>query len=58
MAGGSLRPVFYVTYMLAELCRRRGRTVLTALGLAIGGGLVVTVTDAANTAPTASLPSS
>jgi len=35
--------VFYVTYMLAELRRRIGRTVLTALGLAIGVGLVVTV---------------
>jgi ABC-type antimicrobial peptide transport system permease subunit len=35
--------VFYVTYMLAELRRRSGRTVLTALGLAIGVGLVVTV---------------
>ena len=36
--------MFYVTYMLAELRRRSGRTVLTALGLAIGVGLVVTVT--------------
>jgi ABC-type antimicrobial peptide transport system permease subunit len=35
--------VFYVTYMLAELRRRSGRTVLTALGLAVGVGLVVTV---------------
>ena len=35
--------MFYVTYMLAELRRRIGRTVLTALGLAIGVGLVVTV---------------
>jgi ABC-type antimicrobial peptide transport system permease subunit len=35
--------VFYVTYMLAELRRRSGRTVLTAFGLAIGVGLVVTV---------------
>jgi putative ABC transport system permease protein len=35
--------MFYVTYMLAELRRRSGRTVLTALGLAIGVGLVVTV---------------
>jgi len=33
-----------VTYMLAELRRRKGRTLLTALGLAIGVGLVVTVT--------------
>jgi len=36
--------VFYLTYMLAELRRRSGRTILTALGLAIGVGLVVTVT--------------
>jgi ABC-type antimicrobial peptide transport system permease subunit len=36
--------MFYVTYMLAELRRRGGRTILTALGLAIGVGLVVTVT--------------
>jgi putative ABC transport system permease protein len=36
--------MFYVTYMLAELRRRSGRTVLTAFGLAIGVGLVVTVT--------------
>jgi ABC-type antimicrobial peptide transport system permease subunit len=35
--------MFYVTYMLAELRRRSGRTVLTALGLAIGVALVVTV---------------
>jgi ABC-type antimicrobial peptide transport system permease subunit len=35
--------MFYVTYMLAELRRRSGRTVLTALGLALGVGLVVTV---------------
>jgi ABC-type antimicrobial peptide transport system permease subunit len=35
--------MFYVGYMLAELRRRRGRTFLTALGLAVGIGLVVTV---------------
>jgi putative ABC transport system permease protein len=35
--------VFYVAYILAELRRRRGRTFLTALGLAVGVGLVVTV---------------
>jgi len=35
--------MFYVIYMLAELRRRSGRTLLTALGLAIGVGLVVTV---------------
>src|SRR3989442_13993965 len=35
--------MFYVTYMLSELRRRSGRTVLTALGLAVGIGVVVTV---------------
>ena len=35
--------MFHVTYMLAELRRRSGRTILTALGLAIGVGLVITV---------------
>jgi ABC-type antimicrobial peptide transport system permease subunit len=35
--------VFFVSYMWAELRRRRGRTLLTALGLAIGVGLVVVV---------------
>jgi ABC-type antimicrobial peptide transport system permease subunit len=36
--------VFYLTYMLSELRRRKGRTLLTALGLGVGVGLVVTVT--------------
>lgn len=36
--------MFYLKYMLSELRRRRGRTLLTALGLAVGVGLVVTVT--------------
>src|SRR5438552_5351105 len=35
--------MFYVTYMFSELRRRKGRTLLTALGLAVGVGLVVTV---------------
>jgi len=35
--------MFFITYMLAELRRRSGRTALTALGLGIGVGLVVTV---------------
>jgi ABC-type antimicrobial peptide transport system permease subunit len=35
--------MFYVTYMLAELRRRLGRTLVTALGLAVGIGLVITV---------------
>jgi ABC-type antimicrobial peptide transport system permease subunit len=36
--------LFYLTYMFAELRRRKGRTLLTAFGLAVGVGLVVTVT--------------
>ena len=35
--------MFYVSYIAAELRRRKGRTFLTALGLAVGVGLVVTV---------------
>ncbi len=35
--------MFFLTYMLSELGRRSGRTVLTALGLGLGVGLVVTV---------------
>jgi ABC-type antimicrobial peptide transport system permease subunit len=35
--------VFYISYIAAELRRRKGRTLLTALGLAVGVGLVVTV---------------
>jgi ABC-type lipoprotein release transport system permease subunit len=35
--------MFYVQYLLAELRRRPGRTALTALGLAVGVGLVVIV---------------
>ena len=40
--------MFYVTYMFAELRRRLGRTILTALGLGIGVGLVDTVTALSN----------
>jgi ABC-type antimicrobial peptide transport system permease subunit len=35
--------VFHVTYIASELRRRLGRTVLTALGLAIGVGLVIAI---------------
>jgi putative ABC transport system permease protein len=35
--------VFYLSYILQELRRRTGRTVLTALGLGVGVGLVITV---------------
>jgi ABC-type antimicrobial peptide transport system permease subunit len=35
--------VFYLQYLRAEVRRRPGRTVLTALGLAVSVGLVVIV---------------
>jgi ABC-type antimicrobial peptide transport system permease subunit len=35
--------MIYLTYMLSELRRRRGRTLLTALGLGVGVGLVIAV---------------
>ena len=35
--------MFFVRYLVAELGRRRGRTVLTALGLAVGVALVIIV---------------
>jgi putative ABC transport system permease protein len=35
--------LFYLTYIASELRRRKGRTVLTALGLGVGVGLVVAV---------------
>jgi ABC-type lipoprotein release transport system permease subunit len=38
-----LAPMFYVAYIVSELRRRKGRTLLTALGLGVGVGLVVTV---------------
>src|SRR3954453_7209974 len=36
--------MFFLSYIVSELRRRRGRTLLTALGLAVGVGLVATVT--------------
>ena len=36
--------MLYLHYIAAELRRRRGRTILTALGLGVGVGLVVAVT--------------
>jgi ABC-type antimicrobial peptide transport system permease subunit len=35
--------MFFLTYILSELRRRSGRTLLTALGLGLGVGLVITV---------------
>jgi putative ABC transport system ATP-binding protein len=40
--------LFYLTYIYSELRRRAGRTLLTALGLAVGVGLVATVTALSN----------
>ena len=40
--------MFYLSYVGAELRRRAGRTILTALGLGVGVGLVVTVTALSN----------
>lgn len=40
--------MFYLRYIAAELRRRRGRTVLTALGLGVGVGLVITVSALSN----------
>jgi ABC-type antimicrobial peptide transport system permease subunit len=37
--------VFYVRYLRAELIRRRGRTLLTLLGLAVGVGLVIAISS-------------
>jgi putative ABC transport system permease protein len=37
---------FFFTYLLRELQRRRRQAMLTALGLAVGAGLVLTVTAA------------
>lgn len=36
--------MFHLRYIVSELHRRKGRTVLTALGLGVGVGLVVAVT--------------
>jgi putative ABC transport system permease protein len=36
--------LFYLRYIVSELRRRKGRTILTAVGLGVGVGLVVTVT--------------
>lgn len=40
--------VFYLSYIGSELRRRAGRTLLTALGLGVGVGLVVAVTALSN----------
>lgn len=40
--------MFYLRYISAELRRRRGRTIFTALGLGVGVGLVVAVSALSN----------
>jgi ABC-type antimicrobial peptide transport system permease subunit len=40
--------VFYLRYIAAELRRRRGRTIITSLGLAVGVGMVATVVALSN----------
>ncbi len=35
--------MFYLRYLRAELLRRRGRTIVTLLGLAVGVGLVIAI---------------
>jgi putative ABC transport system permease protein len=40
--------VFYLRYLRAELLRRRGRTILTLLGLAVGVGLVIAISSLSN----------
>lgn len=40
--------MFYLTYLYRELTRRRGRTLFTALGMAVGIGLVVAITAVSN----------
>jgi putative ABC transport system permease protein len=37
--------VFYLAYLKNELFRRRARTILTVLGLAVGVGLVIAITS-------------
>jgi putative ABC transport system permease protein len=40
--------VFYLRYLRAELFRRKGRTILTLLGLALGVGLVIAISSLSN----------
>jgi putative ABC transport system permease protein len=40
--------MFYARYVRAELLRRKGRTILTLLGLALGVGLVITISSLSN----------
>jgi len=40
--------MFYLRYLRAELMRRKGRTILTLLGLALGVGLVIAIASLSN----------
>lgn len=40
--------MFYARCLRAELLRRKGRTILTLLGLALGVGLVITISSLSN----------
>ncbi len=40
-----VRSVFYLGYLSSELLRRKGRTILTLLGLALGVALVIVITS-------------
>ncbi|HZC30005.1 MAG TPA: ABC transporter permease, partial [Gaiellaceae bacterium] len=40
--------MFYVRYLRAELLRRRVRTALTVLGLALGVALVIAISGLSN----------
>ncbi len=40
--------MFYLRYLRAELVRRKGRTIVTLLGLALGVGLVITISSLSN----------
>ena len=41
----SIEIVFYLRYVRSELVRRKGRTILTVLGLALGVALAVTMSS-------------
>src|SRR4029079_8224836 len=41
----SFGAVFYLSYLRSELLRRKSRTILTLLGLAIGVALVITISS-------------
>jgi hypothetical protein len=48
-----LAAVFYLAYLRSELVRRKGRTILTLLGLSIGVALVIAISalSAGSTTP-------